>query len=75
MSVILRTKDRPELLADALASLRAQTFGDFETILVNDGAPVSEALLAPAPGRVICPIPPPIVRVIVCMPIVSEEDA
>jgi hypothetical protein len=59
MSVILRTKDRPGLLADALASLRAQTFGDFETILVNDGAPVPEGLLAPAPGRGLTVVVPP----------------
>lgn len=59
MSVILRTKDRPELLAEALASLRAQVFGDFETILVNDGAPLPEALLAPAPGRGLTAVVPP----------------
>jgi hypothetical protein len=59
VSVILRTKDRPELLADALASLRAQTFGDFETILVNDGAPLPEELLGPAPGRGLTVVVPP----------------
>lgn len=59
MSVILRTKDRPELLAEALASLRAQTFRDFETVLVNDGAPLPEALLAPAPGRGLTVAVPP----------------
>jgi glycosyltransferase involved in cell wall biosynthesis len=44
-SVILTTFNRPRLLADALDSLAAQTWTDFEVILVNDkGAPV-EALL------------------------------
>ncbi len=59
VSVILRTKDRPDLLAEALASLRAQTFGDFETILVNDGGPLPGALLAPAPGRGLAVVAPP----------------
>lgn len=59
MSVILRTKDRPDFLAEALASLRAQTFRDFETVLVNDGAPLPEALLAPAPGRGLTVAVPP----------------
>ncbi|HSC80661.1 MAG TPA: glycosyltransferase, partial [Chitinolyticbacter sp.] len=45
-SVILTTYNRPELLVDALASLSAQTWRDFEVILVNDhGSPV-EALIA-----------------------------
>lgn len=59
VSVILRTKDRPDLLAEALASLRAQTFGDFQTVLVNDGAPVPDALLSPAPGRGLTVVAPP----------------
>jgi GT2 family glycosyltransferase len=61
VSVIVRTKDRPGLLAEALASLRAQTFADFETLVVNSGGPIPEALLAPAPGRdlrVVAPAPP-----------------
>ncbi len=45
-TVILTTFNRPELLVDALASLAAQTWRDFEVILVNDhGSPV-EALIA-----------------------------
>lgn len=45
-SVVLTTYNRPELLVDALASLSAQTWRDFEVILVNDhGSPV-EALIA-----------------------------
>lgn len=37
VSVIVRTYNRPELLAKALASLKAQRFKDFETVVVNDG--------------------------------------
>jgi hypothetical protein len=59
VSVLLRTKDRPGLLAEALDSLRAQTFSDFETVLVNDGGPIPAALLAPAPGRGIRVLAPP----------------
>lgn len=59
VSVLLRTKDRPGLLAEALGSLRAQTFTDFETVLVNDGGPLSGGLLVPAPGRGIRVVSPP----------------
>ncbi|HTS02946.1 MAG TPA: glycosyltransferase family A protein [Thermoanaerobaculia bacterium] len=59
VSVILRTKDRPGLLAEALASLRAQTFTDFETILVNDGEALPEGLLSPPPGRGLTIVVPP----------------
>lgn len=59
VSVLLRTKDRPGLLAEALGSLRAQTFADFETVLVNDGAPLPAGLLDPAPGRGIREVSPP----------------
>lgn len=52
VSVIIRTKDRPSLLAEALESLRRQTFSDFEVVLVNDGGtPPPEGLTSPAPGR------------------------
>lgn len=37
-SVIIPTHNRPHELADALESLRSQTFQEFETIVVNDGA-------------------------------------
>jgi glycosyltransferase involved in cell wall biosynthesis len=37
ISVILRTKNRPGLLKDALASLANQTFSPFEVVVVNDG--------------------------------------
>jgi len=48
VSVIVRTKDRPAELKEALASLAAQTFTGFEVVLVDDGegdsAPALEAL-------------------------------
>jgi glycosyltransferase involved in cell wall biosynthesis len=59
VSVLLRTKDRPGLLAEALDSLRAQTFSDFETVLVNDGGPLPAGLLDPPPGRGVTVVVPP----------------
>ncbi len=59
VSVLLRTKDRPGLLAEALDSLRGQTFTDFETVLVNDGEPIPAGLLEPAPGRGLTVVVPP----------------
>lgn len=63
VSVIVRTKDRPRLLAEALDSLRRQTMTDFETVLVNDGSAsaVERAVGDTAPGRslrVVTPGPP-----------------
>jgi len=37
ISVVVRTKDRPELLAEALASLGGGTYRRAEVVLVNDG--------------------------------------
>ncbi len=37
ISVIVRTRDRPELLAEALASLAANSYAQAEIVLVNDG--------------------------------------
>ncbi len=37
ISVVVRTRDRPELLAEALASLAAGTYRRTEVVLVNDG--------------------------------------
>jgi LmbE family N-acetylglucosaminyl deacetylase len=37
ISVIVRTKDRPELLREALESLAASTYRRLEVVLVNDG--------------------------------------
>jgi GT2 family glycosyltransferase len=52
VTVVVRTKDRPAFLKEAVASLRAQTSQDFETLVVNDGgaSPRPEGLL-PHPGR------------------------
>jgi len=59
VSVVLRTKDRPRLLDEALASLRAQTTADFETLLVNDGGAIDPGLFEPAPGRALRVVTPP----------------
>jgi glycosyltransferase involved in cell wall biosynthesis len=37
VSIIVRTKDRPKLLAKALQSISGQTYGPIEVVLVNDG--------------------------------------
>jgi len=37
VSIIIRTKDRPELLKEALQSLAAQSYKKIEAIVVNDG--------------------------------------
>ena len=37
VSIIVRTKDRPKLLKDALCSIAAQTYRPIEVVLVNDG--------------------------------------
>jgi glycosyltransferase involved in cell wall biosynthesis len=57
--VLVRTKDRPGFLAEALDSLRTQTYSDFETLVVNDGGPIPDALLTPAPGRSLRVLVPP----------------
>ena len=45
VSVIVRTRDRPRFLREALGSLSEQTFKDFEVVVVNDGGQdVSETL-------------------------------
>ena len=46
VSVIVRTRNRPDLLAEALESLRAQTFRAFEVVLVNDGGEDVAAVVA-----------------------------
>jgi glycosyltransferase involved in cell wall biosynthesis len=37
VSIIIPTHDRPEMLAEALASVRAQTFTDYEIVVVSNG--------------------------------------
>jgi glycosyltransferase involved in cell wall biosynthesis/LmbE family N-acetylglucosaminyl deacetylase len=49
VSVIVRTKDRPAFLHEALASLAAQTFRDFEVVVVNDGGRDISAVIADYP--------------------------
>jgi len=53
MSVIVPTRDRPALLAEALASLAAQTLADFECIVVDDGGTHGVALPADARFRLV----------------------
>ena len=56
VSVIVPTYNRPDRLREALESILAQTFQDFEVIVVNDGemdvASVVDAL--PHGGRITC---------------------
>jgi len=40
VSVVIPTHNRPEMLAEALASVRAQTFTDYEIIVVSNGESV-----------------------------------
>ncbi len=42
LSVVVRTRDRPELLAEALSSLAANTYRNAEVVLVNDGGRTPE---------------------------------
>ena len=54
VSVLLPTYQRPFLLREAVASLRAQTMTDFEVIVVNDGGPeITDYLLDGLRGMVI----------------------
>jgi LmbE family N-acetylglucosaminyl deacetylase/glycosyltransferase involved in cell wall biosynthesis len=45
VSVIVRTRDRPRLLRDALSSLLTQTYPSLEAIVVNDGGTPVEAIV------------------------------
>ncbi len=54
VSVVVRTKDRPELLRQALASLAGQTYARTEIVLVNDGG---------TPPEIPAGFPWPVVRV------------
>ena len=38
VSIVVRTKDRPKLLREALGSLQNQTYKNLEVIVVNDGS-------------------------------------
>ncbi|MEA2787579.1 MAG: hypothetical protein QOF71_3683, partial [Candidatus Eremiobacteraeota bacterium] len=46
LSAIVRTYDRPQLLARALDSLAAQTYSDIEAVVVNDAGPDVSELVA-----------------------------
>lgn len=50
VSVIVRTKDRLTFLREALGSLAAQTFQDFEVIIVNDGGQDVSGMVAEYPS-------------------------
>lgn len=53
LSAIIPTRDRPELLADALRSLMTQTIADFEVVVVDDGSePSLEPVVGGVKGRV-----------------------
>jgi glycosyltransferase involved in cell wall biosynthesis len=49
ISVIVRTIGRPEVLQQALESLRKQTYRNFEVVIVEDGPEVSRTLLQDYP--------------------------
>src|SRR5580658_691870 len=56
VSVVIPCYNATQYIPDALNSLRAQTFRDFETILVNDGCPDTENLeraLEPYRGEIV----------------------
>jgi len=51
VSVIVRTKDRPALLANAVKSITEQTYANLEIVLVNDGGQdVQDVVTAVAAG-------------------------
>ena len=54
VSIVVRTRDRPALLAEALASLAASSYRSLEAVLVNDGG---------APPALPAAFPFPVVRV------------
>ncbi len=47
VSVVVRTRNRPALLADALESLRAQTARPAQVVIVNDGGAAVSGITAP----------------------------
>jgi glycosyltransferase involved in cell wall biosynthesis len=51
VSVLLPVRDQAGYLGDALASLSAQTFSDFEVLVVDDGSTDGSAEVADAHGR------------------------
>jgi glycosyltransferase involved in cell wall biosynthesis len=60
VSVIVPVRDRRALLRELLAALDAQTFRDFETVVVDDGSADGSGALAeswPAAGRPVVVVP------------------
>jgi LmbE family N-acetylglucosaminyl deacetylase len=54
LSVVVRTKNRPQFLAEALAGIARSTYGRLEVVLVNDGgAPPSVPEGFPFPVRLV----------------------
>jgi len=51
VSVIVRTRNRPRLLAEALESVAAQTWPSVEAVVVNDGGEPVDRVLEPFAGR------------------------
>ncbi|WP_272033153.1 glycosyltransferase [Kamptonema animale] len=51
VSVIIPTKDRPEMLAQAIQSVLNQTFTELEIIVVNDGGVDVQAVISPLNTR------------------------
>jgi glycosyltransferase involved in cell wall biosynthesis/pyruvate-formate lyase-activating enzyme len=47
VSVIVPTRDRPDMLKCALASILAQTYPNFEIIVINDGGADIDPIIAP----------------------------
>ncbi|MDD5564279.1 MAG: glycosyltransferase family 2 protein [Thermoanaerobaculaceae bacterium] len=54
VSVIIRTKDRPRLLGEAVASVAAQTHQPVEAIVVNDGGVDVGSVVGAFGGRLDC---------------------
>jgi LmbE family N-acetylglucosaminyl deacetylase/glycosyltransferase involved in cell wall biosynthesis len=52
VSVIVRTKDRPALLSNALKSIAAQTYANLEIVLVNDGGQDVQDVATAAAGGI-----------------------
>ena len=51
VSIVVRTKDRPDTLREALESIAAQTWRPLEAVVVNDGGVPVEGVTAALEGR------------------------
>ncbi|MBN1276164.1 MAG: PIG-L family deacetylase [Deltaproteobacteria bacterium] len=52
VSIIVRTKDRPVLLANTLISITCQTYANLEIVVVNDGGEDVETLVKELSGNI-----------------------